>query len=87
MLSDSVILKKIERQPKQMAGFKQLVRELGVSGDDRRELASRLHELCRQGQLVELDSGAYALPKAPSAANLVRGKLSLHRDGFGFVIL
>ena len=87
MLSDSVILKKIERQPRQTAGFKQLVRELGVDGDERRELAARLVELCRKGQLVELDSGAYALPTAPAAANLVRGRLSLHRDGFGFVIL
>jgi ribonuclease R len=87
MLSDSLILKKIERQPRQAAGFKQLVRELGVGGDERRELARRLEHLCQRGQLVELDSGLYALPKAPSAANLVRGKLSLHRDGFGFVIL
>ena len=87
MLSDAVILKKIERQPKHAAGFKQLVRELGLHGDDRRALADRLDKLCRAGQLVELDSGSYALPRAPAAANLVRGKLSLHRDGFGFVIL
>ena len=33
MLSDSAILKKIERQPKRTAGFKQLVRELGLHGD------------------------------------------------------
>ena len=38
MLSDSDILKKIDRQPKRTAGFKQMVRELGVRGDDRREL-------------------------------------------------
>src|SRR3989442_1282657 len=33
MLSDSIILKKIQRQPKQTAGYKQLVRELGLHGD------------------------------------------------------
>ena len=29
MLSDSIILKKIQRQPKQTAGYKTLLRELG----------------------------------------------------------
>ncbi len=42
MLSDSVILKKLERLPKRTAGFKQLVRELGLHGDARRELSDRL---------------------------------------------
>jgi len=32
MLSDSTILKHIARQPKRSAGFKQLVRELGLHG-------------------------------------------------------
>src|SRR6266576_3624733 len=53
MLSDSSILKKIERQPKRAAGFKQLVRELGLHGEQRRELDERL---------------------------------SMHRDGYGFVL-
>ena len=47
-LSDSVILKKIERQPKSMAGFKQLVRELGLHGDARHELSNRLQTLVEQ---------------------------------------
>ena len=37
MLSDSTILKHIAKQPKRAAGFKQLVRELGLRGDERRE--------------------------------------------------
>ena len=45
MLSDSAILKKIERQPRQTAGYKQLVRELGARGNERRELAERLRQL------------------------------------------
>jgi ribonuclease R len=86
MLSDAVILKKIQRQPKQAAGYKQLVRELGLHGDDRRELSARLQKLVASGQLVTADSDRYAIPKTASGKNLVAGKLSLHRDGFGFVI-
>ena len=44
MLSDSTILKHIARQPKRAAGFKQLVRELGLRGDERRELDSAAAE-------------------------------------------
>ncbi len=64
MLSDSAILKKIERQPKRTAGFKQLVRELGVHGDERRELSERLERLVASGQLVQVDSDRYAIPQA-----------------------
>jgi ribonuclease R len=84
MLSDSIILKKIQRQ--QTAGYKQLVRELGLHGDERRELSGRLQRLVSSGQLVAVDSDRYAIPQAASGKNLIAGKLSLHRDGFGFVI-
>src|SRR3954463_3928327 len=88
MLSDSIILKKIQRQPKQAAGYKQLVRELGLHGDQRKELSGRLQKMISAGQLVKMDSDRYAIPQAAAASskNLIAGKLSLHRDGFGFVI-
>ncbi len=86
MISDSAILKKIERQPKRTAGFKQLVREMGVHGDARRELAERLQRLVSSGQLTQVDSDRYAIPQPASGKNVVVGKLSMHRDGFGFVI-
>jgi ribonuclease R len=89
MLSDSTILKHIARQPKRAAGFKQLVRELGLHGDTRGELDARLQKLVAAGELVQLNSDRYALPQ-PSAnrndKNLVVGRLTMHRDGFGFVI-
>jgi ribonuclease R len=84
-LTDSAILKKIEQQPKRSAGFKQLARELGLRGDGRRELTERLERLVAERQLVQLDSDRYALPKATGRNTLI-GRLSLHRDGFGFVI-
>jgi ribonuclease R len=89
MLSESTILKHIARQPKRSAGFKQLVRELGLHGDSRGELDARLQKLVAAGELVQLNSDRYALPQ-PAAhkndKNLVVGRLTMHRDGFGFVI-
>src|ERR1700730_5191685 len=86
MLSDSTILKHITHQPKRSAGFKQLVRELGLHGSARRELDDRLRKLVASGQLIRSDSDHYALPQANSNTNLVAGRLTMHRDGFGFVI-
>jgi|HubBroStandDraft_1064217.scaffolds.fasta_scaffold00475_15 ribonuclease R len=86
MLSDSIILKHIARQPKRAAGFKQLVRELGVRGDAREDLESRLQKLVAAGELVQLNSDRYAIPQSAVDKNLVVGRLTMHRDGFGFVI-
>jgi ribonuclease R len=89
MLSDSTILKHIARQPKRSAGFKQLVRELGLHGDARGELDTLLEKLVASGELIQINSDRYALPQ-PAASktdkNLVVGRLTMHRDGFGFVI-
>src|SRR5437588_11618 len=86
MLSDSAILKKIERQPKRSAGFKQLVRELGLRGEQRRELDERLERMVASGQLLRVDSDRYACPSASSGKNMIVGRLSMHRDGYGFVL-
>jgi ribonuclease R len=86
MISDATILKHIARQPKRAAGFKQLVRELGLHGDGRAELNNRLNKLAAEGQLVHLDLDRWALPSTSADKNLVAGRLSMHRDGYGFVI-
>jgi len=86
MLSDSAILKKIEQQSKRTAGFKQLARELGVHGDTRRELFERLKGLVAGGQLQQVGPDRYAIPQAAEGKNIAVGRLSMHRDGFGFVI-
>jgi ribonuclease R len=84
-LSDSAILKKIERQTKSTAGFKQLVRELGLHGSERGELSEHLQRLVSSGQLIQVDSDRYSIPKPAAGKNVLVGKLSMHRDGFGFV--
>src|SRR5262249_49997370 len=84
-ISDSTILRHIERQPRQAAGFKQLVRELGIRGSDRRQFGERVENLVSRGKLVERD-GKYAIPATSKNKNLITGRLSMHRDGYGFVL-
>ena len=86
MLTDQQILSHIERQAHQSANFKQLVRELRLRGQDREQLGRRLEGLVKRGKLVTGAGGKYSMPKTARAQNLVSGKLSMHRDGYGFVM-
>ena len=86
MISETIVLKHIARQPKKAAGFKQLVRELGLHGDERRELDLLLRKMVARGTLIASESDRYELPAAAADKNLVAGRLTMHRDGFGFVI-
>ena len=114
----SELLRRVERAGGR-AGYKQLVRELGMGGGrERRLLLEQLAKITARGALVKLDKETWALPatgveraknESRSAAtqtgrrgfaagfrdrqrqsfkgreDLIAGKLSLHRDGFGFV--
>ena len=85
-MTDRDILARIARQPNQAAGFKQLVRELRLSGGpERRDLEHRLQKLIDRGELVSTGRERFALPTAATKKNLVAGELSVHRDGYGFV--
>jgi ribonuclease R len=87
MLTDQAILRHIERQPHQSAGYKQLVRELNLRGDDRRLLAERLEALVKSARLIETGRDRYTLAEhAAARQNLIAGRLTMHRDGYGFVI-
>src|SRR5437763_16270918 len=85
MISEAAILQKITRQPKQEAGFKQLVRELGARGNDRRALADDLVRLVRHKKRVQVTRDRFAIPRAAEKKNLISGRLSMDRDGYGFV--
>ncbi|MCU1306418.1 MAG: rnr [Acidobacteriaceae bacterium] len=86
MINDKQILSYIERQPKSSAGYKQLVREMGVRGNERRELEERLRHMTRRGDLKEIGRDRWAIPSSEDGKNLVSGRLHMHRDGYGFVI-
>src|ERR1039458_8457121 len=87
MLTDQAILSHIERQPHRSAGFKQLVREMGLRGDERRQLAERLQALVKSARLIDTGRDRYTLADHAAAhQNLIAGRLTMHRDGYGFVI-
>jgi ribonuclease R len=85
-MTDRELLRRIERSAGQRAGYKQLVRELGLGGGrERRMLLEQLNRLAARGELVKSDRDHWSLPQAISRNNLVAGRLDVHRDGFGFV--
>jgi ribonuclease R len=87
MVTKQDILERIEGLPHRSAGYKQLIRELGLRGSDRKELQERLAELVRSGKVIETGRDRYTLAEHATARhNLVAGRLTMHRDGYGFVI-
>jgi ribonuclease R len=90
-MTDRELVARIARSAGGKAGYKQLVRELKVSGGrERRLLLEQLARLTVRGQLAKLDREHWSIPRAIAGApgtreNLIAGRLDLHRDGFGFV--
>ena len=96
-MTDRELARHISRSSGQKAGYKQLVRELGLGGGaERRELREQLDRMTQRGELVKLDREHWKIPAPPTETatkpgsrntrdNLVAGRLDLHRDGFGFV--
>ena len=63
--SDRELIRLIERSPSHRAGYKQLIRELGLGGGrERRLLLEQLARITLRGDLVKLDTGFWALPSA-----------------------
>ena len=63
--SDREILRLIERSPSHRAGYKQLIRELGLGGGrERRLLLEQLERITLRRDLVKLDNGYWSLPHA-----------------------
>ena len=87
MPTDRDLLTRIGRSSGGRAGYKQLVRELGLGGGrERRLLLEQLARLTARGSLVKTDRDQWSLPQAAAArTSLIAGRLDLHRDGFGFV--
>lgn len=86
-LTDTELLRRIERSVGRRVGYKQLVRELGMGGGrERRLLREHLDRLTASGKLVKLDRESWALPaQLHKRNNWIAGRLDLHRDGYGFV--
>jgi ribonuclease R len=80
-MTDRDLLRHIERLPGGRAGYKQLVRELGLGGgQERRELREQLGRLTGTRQLVQLDGEHWAIPKAGSGQGGTGGGLARRAD-------
>ncbi len=86
-MTDRELVARIARSAGQRAGYKQLVRELGLAGGrERRLLLEQLARLTVRGELAKVDREHWSIPGPPgSRDNLAAGRLDLHRDGYGFV--
>ncbi len=73
--SDRELLSRIGRSSGSKAGYKQLVRELGLGGGrERRLLVEQLTRIVARGELRQLEPGLWAMPKATGEAS-VSGEL------------
>lgn len=88
-MNDRELLAHIRRSAGSKAGYKQLVRELGLGGGrERRLLLEQLARITARGDLVKTDKEHWSIPRKTTGAsrdNLLAGRLDLHRDGYGFV--
>ncbi|HEY3704930.1 MAG TPA: VacB/RNase II family 3'-5' exoribonuclease [Terracidiphilus sp.] len=89
-MNDRELIAHIARSAGSKAGYKQLVRELGLGGGrERRLLREQLGKITSRGELTQLVRDMWSIPKSLSAGgtrdNLIAGRLDLHRDGYGFV--
>ncbi len=84
LVQDRSLLDHIRRLPHARATYKQLVRELHLQGEDRSVLDDVLDRLVDKGLLVELRSGHFIA--TGTNPEYVAGRLSIHRDGYGFLI-
>ena len=63
--TDRELMRLIERSPGRRAGYKQLIRELGLGGGrERRLLLEQLARITARGELVKVDSEQWSLPTA-----------------------
>src|SRR5579883_293332 len=83
-MTDAALLEFISRQPHGRTTLKHLYRELGSRGENRRELETALDRLAERGEVIELRSGHYAA--ASRSREFAAGRVSMHRDGHGFLI-
>ena len=81
--TEEQIVRLLKQAPEHLMNFRQLIRELDLDSDQRHEFRQLLHEMVKSGTLIRLKGNRYTLPEEKS---LIAGRLSAHRDGYGFVI-
>ena len=83
-MTDAALVVHIARLPHAKANFKQLIRELGSQVPSRQELETMLARLVARGELIETRAGHFVATSGNR--EFAVGRLSMHRDGYGFLI-
>lgn len=75
--SDRDLLRRIGASPGGKAGYKQLIRELGLGGGrERRLLVEQLTRMMARGELVKLENELWAIPKRETGETVRGGRSS-----------
>ena len=83
-MTDSELLNHISKQSNGRTGLKHLFKQLRARGEERDAIESALNRLVARGDLVELNNQQFAA--TAGSREFVAGRVSVHRDGFGFLI-
>ncbi|MFQ5449391.1 MAG: ribonuclease R [Nitrospinaceae bacterium] len=82
-LTEESILQRLRKTTSRPMKISELVKQLSVPDDQRREFRNQVKEMATKGSLVRLRGGRYGIP---DEMNLVSGILQGNRKGFGFVV-
>ncbi len=83
-MTSAELLSHIQKQPHGRASLKTLFRDLRIRGAERIAVETALDKLVAKGDLLEIRPGHYEV--AGTSKDHVAGRLSVHRDGFGFLV-
>ncbi len=83
-MTDAALLDHISKQPRGRTSLKQLYKDFRLRGDDRHVLDAAIDRLAARGEIAELNAGLYIA--TAGSREFVSGRVSVHRDGFGFLI-
>ena len=82
-LPEEFFIRLLTNPSKQIVSFKNLTRQLNLGMKQKKEARTLLNEMVQSGFLRRLKDDTYILS---SKQELVRGKISSHRNGYGFLI-
>ncbi len=80
-MTPATLLQHIQKLPHHRATFRQLLRETHLERD---ELQTRLDELLKRGEIIETRTDHFAA--IAGSREYAAGRISLHRDGYGFLV-
>jgi len=83
MMNKETILNKLNLKSDHPLLLKELMQQLDLPLEARREVRDLLRALIQEGQIVKVRGNRYGLP---DKMNLVAGRLKGHRDGYGFIL-